>query len=157
MSNVVFIEFLDKTHFPQGVWRNEPDFCCWSYQDLPCLAIRDMKLGVWRGLVGIDAKHPLFGKKIDDILKIKSGMDIFLDIYGGLASAGKLPSKYREYGSELWWFGLETSNGGDLMPLLKLDENDPETKKVIGKQTYKSFAFIRKETTKLAKMLKRIA
>jgi hypothetical protein len=155
MSNVVFIEFLDKTHFPKGIWLSEPDFCSWQHQGLFCLAIRDMKLGVWRGLVGLETTHSFHAKSIESLLEVKAGMDLFLSVYGGLASAGRLPIKYKEHGKGLWWIGLETSGGQDLMPLLKLDENDIEMKKM-GKQTYKSFAFIRRETNKLAKHLVRL-
>jgi len=156
MSNVVFIEFLDKTSFPKGVWSKEPDFCSWQYRGFSCLAIRDMKLGMWRGLVGLKSPHPFFEKSIENILKIKSGMDLFIDIYGGIASAGRLPAKHKEHSQGLWWLGIETCNGGDLVPLLKLDVEDAEIKKVLGKQTYKDFAFIRKETNKMAKILERI-
>lgn len=156
MSNIVFIEFLDKAHFPKGVWCSEPDLCSWQYQELPCLAIRDMKLGMWRGLVGLDALHPFYSKSIENILENKAGMELFLSIYGGLSSAGKLPAKYKEHGKQLWWIGIETAGGQDLLPLLKLDESDLEVKKVIGKQTYKDFRFIRLETNKLAKYLRKV-
>lgn len=111
---------------------------------------------MWRGLVGLKNTHPFFEKSIDDILKRKNGMDLFIDIYGGIASAGRLPAKHKDYGQGLWWLGIETCNGGDLVPLLKLDVEDVEMKKVLGKQTYKDFAFIRKETNKMAKILGKI-
>lgn len=156
MSNVIFIEFFDKTNFPKGSWSKEPDFCSWQSYGFSCLAIRDMKLGMWRGLVGLKNTHPFSEKSVEEILKVKNGMDLFIDIYGGIASAGRLPVKHKEHGQGLWWLGIETSNGGDLIPLLKLDENDIEMKKVIGRQTYKDFSFIRKETNKMAKYLGKI-
>lgn len=155
MNNVIFIEFYSKQNFPPGKWLSEPDLCVWEH-GLPCLAIRDMGMGIWKGFVAVKEGHPLFGKHIEEMLKQPVMMDVFLAVYGGLSGAGRLPAKYKEFAKDYWWIGIETSHGGDLMPLLKLDDSDPNMAKMISTQTYKDFSFIRKETNKLAKLISKL-
>lgn len=112
-----------------------------------------MSLGVWKGFVGVSSTHSFFGKKIEEILREPAMIDAFLSVYGGICTAGKLPSRYKEEAKGLWLLGIETSHGGDLMPLLK---NDPDMDKMLSGQTYKDFSFIRRETNKLAKYVSRI-
>lgn len=155
MNNVIFIEFYNKQQFPPGKWLNEPDLCFWE-NTLPCLAIRDMAMGIWKGFVALEEGHPFYGKSVDDLLKTSEGLEIFSSMYGGLSGAGRLPAKYKEYAKNYWWIGVETSQGGDLMPLLKLDVNDPNMAKMTSNRTYKDFRFIRKEINKLAKYVSKI-
>lgn len=155
MNNVIFIEFYNKQNFPPGKWISEPDLCFWENQ-LPCLAIRDMGMGIWKGFVAVDKSHPLYGKSVEDMLTQSVMRDIFIAVYGGLSGAGRLPIKYKEFAKDSWWIGIETSHGGDLMPLLNLDNSDPNMAKLISTQTYKDLHFIRKETNKLAKLISKL-
>lgn len=155
MNNVIFIEFYNKQNFPPGKWLSEPDLCSWDHK-LPCLAIRDMAMGVWKGFVGVDEDHPFWNIHIEELLKLPEAMEIFFGVYGGLSGAGRLPAKYKEFAKNLWWIGIETTHGGDLMPLLKLDSDDADTAKLTSTQTYKDLRFIRRETNKLAKLLAKI-
>lgn len=153
LSNVIFIEWLNKKNFPQGIWLKEPDLCYWEYNKLSCLIIRDMTLGVWKGFVGVDQDHLFYNKPLNDILDIHEAMEIFFLVHGGICSAGHLIQKYKSYNRNLWWFGIETSHGSDVIPLLEL-----ENSKILSgeDQTYKDFRFIRRETNKLAKSLSKI-
>jgi len=153
VNNVVFLDFYNKSNFPPGKWLHEPDFCGWYRSGLFCLAIRDMSLGHWKGFVGVDPTHRFYSKSIQEILKDTAVVEAFLGVYGGISSAGGLPARYKEVSQGLWWLGIETSHGGDLMPLLK---NDPDMDKMLSNQTYKDFAFIRRETNKLASYMSRI-
>jgi hypothetical protein len=162
MNNVVYLEFNNKKSFPKGVWLNEPDFCKWESYKLPCLAIRDMSLGVWKGFVGIDSSHIFHNKIAKECMEVNGALDIYKDVHGGICSAGLLPPKYRDLDkyisedySNLWWIGMETSNGLDYMPLLKI-ELIPGMENLLRNQTYKDFSFIRKEVNKLAKHLVKI-
>lgn len=150
MNNVIFIEFYDKKNFPPGKWLKEPDLCCWE-RELPCLAIRDMGMGVWKGFVGIEDSHPFFGKSIEELLKLPGVLDIFRGVHGGLCGAGRLPPKYKEFAKSYWWIGIETCQGDDLMPLLKLENINPDMAKMLSNRSYKDLRFIRKEINKLAK------
>lgn len=154
MSNVIFLEFYSKKSFPPGKWINEPDYCEWVHSGLNCIAIRDMTLGVWKGFVGIEVSHPFYGKSIEDLLKNNDLADIFFSVYGGICFSDRLPKKYK-FDSK-WWLGIETSHGGDFMPLLKLESQGPDMDKMLSGQTYKDFNFIRKETNKLAQYVSRV-
>lgn len=151
MHNVIFLEFFNKKSFPPGEWHKEPDLSRWIHNGMDCLVIRDMSLGVWRGFVGLDKQHAFYKKSIENLLSTEAGMDLLFDIEGRLCSAGRLPIRYREYTSNLWWLGIDTTQGNDYMPLLKLDDTT-----IASQQTYKNFSFIRQKTNKLAKLLSKI-
>lgn len=155
MNNVINIEFYSKQSFPPGKWLNEPDLCYWEHK-LPCLAIRDMGMGSWKGFVAVDGYHPYCSVPIDALIKIPNAMEIFFSVHGGLSGAGKLPAKYKEFAKNFWWIGIETSHGGDLQPLLKLEGSEADVAKMTSNQTYKDLQFIRRETNKLANLLAKI-
>lgn len=156
MSNVIFIEFYDKKHFPPGKWLSEPDLCSWERYDSPCLALRDMSTGIWKGFVGLTEEHSFYEQSISDLLKNPDLMEIFFSVYGGISGAGRLPAKFKEFAKNYWWLGIETSHGADLMPLLKMEGADPEVAKLMSAQTYKDLPFIRRETNRLARYLSKI-
>lgn len=112
-----------------------------------------MGMGIWRGFVAVDGYHPFYGKSVEELLKIPEAMEIFFSVYGGLSGAGKLPPKYKELASNYWWIGIETTHGGDFMPLLKLEIESQDADKLLAGQTYKDLQFIRRETNKLANLL----
>jgi len=150
MSNLITIEFGDKSTFPKGDWCNEPDFCHWFRYDYPCLAIRDMTLGNWRGFVGITKTHPFYNKEAFDLLKEKSFLHI--SIYEGISHIGKLPAKYKKYNPDHWFLGFSTLSSGDLLPLM-VDKVETDKNKIVEIKTYKDLHFVRKETNDLAKQL----
>lgn len=148
MHNVVFLEFFKKEHFPPGEWHKEPDLVRWINLGVNCLAIRDMSLGIWRGFVGVNQQHLFYKKSIENILATEKGMDFFFATGGRFCSVGRLPAKYREYVSNLWWVGITTNHADDYMPLIKLENPD-----MFVNQTYKNFSFIRSETNKMSKLI----
>lgn len=156
MKNVIYIRFLNKKNFPPGKWKKEPDLCQWYHLGYNCLAIRDMSLGIWKSFVGVDETHPLYSKSLDDVLKVPPMMEAYIDVYGGICNIGKLPTKYKEEASTLWWLGLETSHGGDFMPLLKLDHISDDVTQSLTEQSYKDLTFIRRETNKLASYISKV-
>ena len=155
MNNVIFIEFYNKKNFPPGKWLGEPDLCYWDHK-LPCLAVRDMGMGIWKGFVAVDEQHLFYEKRLEDLLKMPEALEIFQVVYGGICATGRLPPKFKEFAKNYWWIGIETSHGGDLMPLLKLDVSEAEMAKFQSNQTYKDLKFIRSETNKLANYLFKI-
>jgi hypothetical protein len=153
VNNVIHIEFYNKDNFPPGKWHSEPDLCYWE-REFPCLAIRDMKLGIWKGFVSVDESHPFYGKSIEELFKLPGILEVFGAVHGGLCGVGRLVlPKYKMFASDHWWLGIETSHGEDLFPLVKLDTNDPNMAKMTSNQTYKDFRFIRRETNKLSKVV----
>lgn len=148
MNNIIFLGFNDKSHFPEGKWKLEPDFCKWTSFNLVCLVFRDMSLGIWKGWVGLPSNHLFFKKTVDKILDYDQVLDLFFSVHGGISKAGYLPYKYSNHSDDLWWIGIETCHSEDFMPLAEL-----ENKNDSAKQVYKDFSFIRRETKKLAKFL----
>lgn len=156
LNNVIFLEWLNKKSFPPGDWLKEPDLGHWESYNFSCLAVRDMSLGVWKGFVGVENTHPFYSKSIEDILKTDEAADIFFSVYGGICTAGPLIQRYKSYSRNLWWIGIETSHGADLMPLLKLDMQNPDIARSVSGQTYKNFPFIHKEINKLARYISKV-
>jgi hypothetical protein len=115
-----------------------------------------MSIGIWKGFVGVPDNHLFYDKNIDELLLHQELLDFFFSIHGGVCSAGRLPAKYKEYTKNLWWVGMETSHGNDLMPLLKLDLIEADMSKMLSNQTYKDLSFIRKEINKMAKYLSKV-
>lgn len=150
-NNIIRIEFFDKRNFPKGVWVQEPDLCFWYCHGLPCLVIRDMSMGIWKGFVGLGPNHVLYEKDLEHILGIPQALELYRIAYGGIARVGKLASKYQGYAKNCWWIGIETTQGNDLMPFLKLEVEGVDN--LISDQTYKDLHFIRRETNKLSKYL----
>jgi hypothetical protein len=147
MNNIIYLEFNDKSHFPPGKWLQEPDFCKWTSFGLACVAFRDMSWGIWRGWAGIPENHILYKKTMDKILDYEQSVDLFYSVHGGISVTGSLPYKYHKHNNNLWWIGIETCHGTDLMPLVNVNSK---------LQTYKDFSFIRTETKKLAYYLSKI-
>ena len=150
VNNVIHIEFYNKDNFPPGKWMSEPDLCYWE-RELPCLAIRDMKLGIWKGFVAVDETHPFFEKRVEELFQMPNILEVLQSAHGGVCGVGHLVlPKHSEYAGNRWWLGIETSHGEDLMPLVKLD---PSMAKMTSNQTYKDLRFIRRETNKLARVV----
>jgi hypothetical protein len=143
MDNVIYLQFLSKTHFPAGEWQREPDYCEWSNDDYKCLAIRDMVLGNWCGFVGVSTEHFTFGKSIK--ASLDEGWGLTLSVHGGISFMGKLPLQYKELNKGKWWFGFECSQGVDIIPVMS-GEATPA-------QTYRNLVFVRKEANQLVKQL----
>lgn len=154
VNNVVYIEFLNKKNFPPGHWMAEPDLCQWENYGLVCLTIRDMKLGMWRGFVALTQDHIGFGKPLEELILEPWGLN--LQVHGGVSVSGKLPSKYKDFNKDKWWIGFECGHGEDLLPLVKLDSNDPIDASIMDNQSYKDIHFVRRETNRLAKQLAKV-
>lgn len=149
VSNVIFIGFNDKTQWPQGTWLKEPDHCAWENYSYNCILIRDMKLGIWRGFVGVTKEHPFYGKTLADLLNEKIYLYL-TQVHGGVSFAGRLIPKPKSVDRKCWFFGFECLQEEDLVPLV------PKTgiSNIIGvPQVYRNFNYARRETNKLAREL----
>jgi hypothetical protein len=154
-SNIIFIEFYNKKNFPPGDWVTEPDFCKWKSYGFVCVAIRDMRLGMWRSFIRISPDHKAYKKNYAEMIEAGWGLDI--DFYGNIPPiTGKLPAKFSSLNKNYWWVGMEFTGAEDLLPLVKVDLSDPVLNSIVSGQTYKNLSFVRKETMRLAKQLKKI-
>jgi hypothetical protein len=119
-------------------WENEPDQKGWEAHGLPCAIRRNECRGHLCGYVGVPKTHPLHGV---------SYREPEVDVHGGLTYSeikadARLPKGY-------WWFGFDCDHGGDLAP--RAVEKYP----ALGNERdiYRDFAYVTKETERLAKQL----
>jgi hypothetical protein len=114
--------FFDKSDYPDGPWKNEPDKMQWTDEitGMPCLMHRSEFTGALCGYVGVTEKHPLF--QMDPV---KAGE--ILDVHGGI-TFGSMCAGMQENGNgichvadagepdHLYWFGFDCSHYEDFQP-----------------------------------------
>lgn len=140
--------FADKSSWPDGPWKNEPDKIQWEdpATKLPCLIKRNDS-GALCGYVGVPPNHPYWHDSYD--------MDLGLGAHGGLTFAD-FCSGDEEHGichvpaegepKNVWWFGFDCAHSGDYMPSDKYGLN-------YGDSTYRDLAYVQQECTQLAAQL----
>jgi hypothetical protein len=149
-SNLITIEFADKTNYPEGVWKKtEPDLCHWFRYTYPCLTLRDPTLGHWQGFVGIAEEHPLFGKNLPKLLEDKRFLQ--LQVHEGIGFSGKM-TKQKKYFEGYWVLGFATLGSSDFLPLWK-EPPIEDKNKIVEIKTYKDIHFVRREVNDLARQL----
>jgi len=130
--------FIDKSQYPDGEWKNEPDEICFEYKGYNCYIMRNSIFGHLNGYVSIPKSHILYEVDYNDVSNV--------DVHGGLTfTAFYLAPENRE-----WLLGFDCNHLGDFAPLnaklykpiehilLKgLFENDPSL--------YKNVEFVKKE------------
>lgn len=143
--------------FGDGPWKNEPDKIAWidATTGLACTVLRKEN-GVLSGYVGLSPDHPLFGFAAD---AIPSGLGIA--VHGGLNYAAACDERGPEDISvchpsaapdhALWWLGFSCDHGYDYVP----DRAGKPLAEENG-QTYRTEAYVYRETVKLARQLKAI-
>lgn len=101
--------YIDKTSWPDGEWKAEPDHILWldAITGYRCIIRRSDVTGALCGYVCVNRSHPYHGKshiEIDDI-----------DIHGGLT--------YSELCSDTgqWILGFDCAHADDLCPIIPFD------------------------------------
>lgn len=104
---------LNKSKWPDGPWKAEPDRVEWRYGDVPCLLVRN-RLGAWCGYAGVYPGHPWHGQSDYDALG--------LDVHGGLTYADECADhvchvpREGEPTDHVWWLGFDCAHYMDLAP-----------------------------------------
>lgn len=138
---------IDKADWPRGAWDHEPDKVQFEAHGLPCLLHRGPG-GHWCGYVGVAEGHRYFQKNYDDVPA---------DVHGGLTfSEFCADTKDESHGichvpdegepHRVWWLGFDCAHLGDLSPKYERHFS-------YGDETYKSIAFVREQTIRLAEQL----
>jgi hypothetical protein len=156
MSEQAFELKIDKSTWPDGPWKNEPDREQWQHAGYACLAVRNHH-GNWCGYVGVDSAHPLYGKSYDDC-------DV--EVHGGLTYAGKCDGPIchvPEPGmpDDVWWLGFDCAHAWDLVPgRLAFELETPALRKYAAitrcEETYRDLAYVKASTEKLAEQLRAV-
>lgn len=141
---------IDKSQWPlRGEWDREPDKAQW--QDVttgfPCLIVRGPS-GALCGYVGLPEGHQFYGKDYD-------APDV--EVHGGLTFANKCTESDDEAAhichvpgpgepDNVWWFGFDCAHSGDVSPSYDRQYREHYS-------SYKTFAYVKHEVTKLAAQL----
>lgn len=151
---------MDKSDWPDGPWRQEPDKAQWVDRetDLDCLIVRN-RLGALCGYVGVPSDHPLHGKgdyNDDDY--------VALDVHGGITFAAAchedgpvessichvpLPGR----SDDIWWLGFDTAHSGDLVPGMYSSRLRALGVEMRNWETYKDVDYVVGECEALARQL----
>lgn len=150
---------IDKTQWIRGPWDKEVDKKQWLdlKTGLPCLIVRHGSSGHLCGYVGIDSKHPLFGKTYGEIAE-----DLY--VHGGLTFSGEcggdICHKVEEGEDDnIWWLGFDCAHSGDLTSFQIHNESwkkelEEEYKKIgYPEDVYRTIDYVARQCRKLAKQL----
>ena len=153
---------MDKTKWPDGPWKSEPDHERWTDEKtgLECL-IRRNHFGSLCGYVGITESHPAYGMPYHGSLSASDESPTFNEkeplkaklqekingifVHGSLSFSDKWPD---EEGS-LYWFGFDCAHFCDFSPACS-------TNSVFGVGSYKDIHFVREQCQLLARQLSEI-
>jgi hypothetical protein len=151
MQEIEYHDVDDKSRWPDGPWKQEPDKKQWrdAATGLPCLIVR-ARPGALCGYVGVSRDHPFYGLDYDNEV-------IAVEVHGGLTFASKCQEHGREGDTichkvepgeddDVWWLGFDCSHPGDLCPSHDLLHRYP-------RGTYKDIAFVTREVEALARQL----
>ncbi len=138
----------EKTNWPGGAWRQEPDRLEFEHAGFACLLHRG-PIGQWCGYCGVPPSHPMYGKHYDDVA---------VDVHGGLTYSDRCqkegPICHTPKPGEpddLYWFGFDCAHLGDLAPgMLRVGG------RMIYSDTgdiYRDLSYVRDETERLAEQL----
>lgn len=148
---------MDKTAWPEGPWKNEPDKEQWEDEatGMPCLLVRNRR-GALCGYVGVDASHPLHGKGYDGCI------DGMFSVHGGLTYSDfcmegpeaenicHVPSPGEP--DPIWWFGFDCALYGDFEPGDGIYDGKRFFEPVGGGE-YRTVAYVKSECADLARQL----
>lgn len=140
--------FVDKSTWPDGPWKDEPDKRQWRDEEtgLPCLIVRHAVSGHLCGYVGVSHGHPLHGKQ---------DYECDVSVHGGITYTDKCDGSrichVVEPGEDddVWWLGFDCAHSGDMISI-------PLCNKLHWAQagTYKTVDYVANECRSLARQLK---
>lgn len=152
--------YIDKTDWPNGAWKDEPDRVSWvdPATGFDCLLRRSPNSFGWCGYVSIHKGHPLYGKGWAD----EGVCD--LEIHGGITygePCDEDPIKgichLSESRDDAWWLGFDCGHANDISPRFLMDYEaiQPGGKICLWEHaTYKDIDYVISEVESLAAQLK---
>jgi hypothetical protein len=135
---------IQKSSWPPGPWRDEPDREEWRANGFPCLIVRGPS-GALCGYVGVPPGHPWHGKDWGDLDGVH--------VHGGLTYSDRC----QENGEichvakpgepeDVWWLGFDCAHSGDQCPAMLVS---PVGFYQSG-EIYKSITYVRTEVESLS-------
>lgn len=166
MLNLDFCTLHDKSDWPEGPWKDEPDRVAWTdvVHGLPCL-VRRTPRGNWCGYVAVRSNHPLYRVAYNQCYKSRSSRcadtghewcyhrpETLVNVHGGLTYSdtcmGDPETGICHIGDKddhVWWFGWDAAHWGDYVPCLHLPQAPEEE--------YRTLRYAIEETGRLARDL----
>ena len=140
---------IDKSLWPDGPWKIEPDRVTWHDMDtgLPCIINRHSQ-GFWLGYVGIPNRHKLYGIHADDVsLQAHNGVE-----FSGVPLTDQANQDGLGHLRDWYWFGFSCSYWDDYTP------NSPGYKQLLNDDptainSYRNAEYVKSECRKLAEQL----
>lgn len=136
-------------------WTHEPEHERWTDKasGYECVIQRHTGLKHLCGYVGLPASHPWHSKGYDDVMMMDSE---YPDVHGGLTYAHDHEPMGEKDG--LWWLGFDCAHSGDFSPGIRETlESVGSTSGYGSDETYKNWAFVKRECESLAQQAKRHA
>lgn len=117
---------IDKSKWPSGPWKDEPDRAFWMDRGHPCEIIRHSNIGHLCGYIEVKPGHPWHGKSTDDLPDIT--------VHGGITYAE--PTDHLN-----WKIGFDCAHLYDLTPGNRHSPLDNEV--------YRDFDYVRRQVGRL--------
>lgn len=149
---------IDKSSWPDGPWKTEPDRVEWLSHGLPCLISRGPS-GALCGYVAVPPGHSMHGKDYNET-------DLDWCPHGGLTYAdkcneGPVCHVAREGEPDaVWWLGFDCAHHGDLLPQHEALLTKTGFSMTVagssgfwGKREYRDLAYVTAEVEQLAALL----
>lgn len=136
---------IDKSDWSDGPWMSEPDRLDFEAAGLRCSIVRHARHGHLCGYVAVPPGHPLHGLDY----YTAHDREERIEAHGGLTYADDHHPQEKPDGS--WWFGFDCAHSTDFVPgMSKLRGMlSPSS----AGDVYRSIAYVRFETDKLAAVL----
>jgi hypothetical protein len=158
MNNRIEYNFINKSHWREGPWFNEPDKIQWIDETTgyDCLIVRNKRFGFLCGYCGIDFFHPFYQKHYDKIGNYESieidvhGDLTFSDFCSGEEETGICHIPLNGRSSHIWWFGFDCGHAYDIFPHPLFDSDIDDLTLNI---TYKTIPYVESQVQHLAKQL----
>lgn len=145
---------VDREGWAKGPWDDEPDRLEWRDQvtGMPCLIVRSGTTGALCGYVGVPPSHADHGKHWQDVEGV--------DVHGGLTYSSKCAGPICHVAApgepdDVWWLGFDCAHHLDAAPGhdFRMAMIPDLPKGFRDGNVYRDVAYVRAETTRLARQL----
>jgi len=106
---------IDKSQWPDGPWRTEPDRLDWVHAGYACMILRHPYYGSLCGYVGVDNQHPLYEKDWNDAnfpdFEVHYGIN-----YTAKCTRSVCHTPLPGMPADVWWLGFDCNHGFDVAP-----------------------------------------
>ena len=145
------VPVIDKSKWPDGPWKTEPDRVEFKHAGLPCLITRHPRFGHLCGYAAVPPGHPLHGYAYGEI-------ETNIQVHGGVTYAHSCSGQIchvPEPGepADVWWYGFDCGHCHDISPGIEEIFRPSTVDALWMGAAYRDMAYVRCETESLAEQL----